>query len=55
MAFRSLVLVSVLLGGCAAGSTGAGQTTDRQSTLAAVNAALAKTELVLRDGVPALK
>jgi hypothetical protein len=55
MVFRSLVLVSVLLGGCAAGSSDTGQTAGQPSTLAAVNAALAKKELVVKDGVPVLK
>lgn len=55
MAFRSLVLVSFLLTGCAAGSSGTGQTGGQPSTLAAVNAALAKKELVLVDGTPVFK
>jgi uncharacterized lipoprotein YbaY len=52
MAFRSLVLVSFLLAGCAAKSV---QTEVQPNAIAAVNQALGKKELVLSGGVPILK
>jgi hypothetical protein len=48
MAFRSLVLVSFLLAGCATGSS-------QPSAIAAVNQALGQKELALENGVPVLK
>lgn len=54
MAFRSLVLVSLLLAGCAAGPPVV-PTPGQQDAMAAVNAALSKRMLVMVAGTPVLK
>ncbi len=56
MAFRSLVLVSLLLLGSTAQPSAPGHAQERaDAIMAAVNAALAKRGLLIVDGVPALK
>jgi hypothetical protein len=55
MAFRSLVLASLLLVGCAANPSTPGHAQVNADAIAAVNAALAKKELLLVNGVPVLR
>lgn len=55
MAFRSLVLVSLLLAGCATAPAGSVQTAGQPRVLVAVNAALSDRVLVMESETPVLK
>lgn len=55
MVFRSLLLASLLLGCCAANPSAPADVQQTTDAITAVNAALAKKELVMTNDVPSLK